>query len=49
MENTKKLPALLTCQEVSGYLKVTPQYVRKLIKEKKISATRAGNQWIVKR
>lgn len=49
MENTKKLPALLTCQEVSGYLKVTPQYVRKLIKEKKISATRSGAQWIVKR
>lgn len=42
------LEGLLTVAEVSAKLKVTPQYVRKLINEKKLSALRIGNQWVVK-
>lgn len=38
---------LLTMQEVADYLKVTPQYARKLIKEEKLLATRLGKQWVV--
>ncbi len=38
---------LLTVQDVATYLKVTPQYVRKLIGEEKLSATRIGSQWVV--
>ncbi len=38
---------LLTVQEVAEFLKVTPQYARKLIKEEKLVATRIGKQWIV--
>ena len=38
---------LLSVQDVANYLKVTPQYVRKLISEEKLSATRIGTQWVV--
>lgn len=44
MEIVKKF---LTVQDIANYLKVTPQYVRKLIKEKKLMAERIGSQWIV--
>lgn len=39
---------LLTVKDVAKKLKVTPQYVRKLITEKKIDATRVGKQWLSK-
>ena len=38
---------LLTVPEISKHLKVTPQYIRKLISEKKLSASRIGPQWLV--
>lgn len=38
---------LMTAQEVANFLKVTPQYVRKLIKDKKLPAKRVGKQWII--
>lgn len=38
---------LLTVQDVATYLKVTPQYVRKLIAGEKLNATRLGSQWVV--
>lgn len=38
---------LMTIQEVSNKLKVSPQYARKLIKEEKLKATRIGSQWVV--
>ena len=45
MINSEKLIAV---PDVAKLLKVTPQYVRKLIGEEKLMATRIGNQWIVK-
>ena len=39
---------LFTVQEVANQLKVTPQYIRKMIKKKKLFATRIGSQWIIK-
>ena len=39
---------LLTVQDVADRLKVTPQYVRKLIKEKKLRAEREGSQWTIR-
>ncbi len=39
---------LLTVPEVACALKVTPQYIRKLIKEEKLHASRIGKQWVVK-
>lgn len=44
VENEKDL---LTIQDVANYLKVTPQYARKLIKEEKLVAMRIGKQWVV--
>lgn len=44
MENVNDL---LTMQDVANYLKVTPQYARKLMKEEKVLATRIGKQWVV--
>lgn len=44
MEN---IDNLMTIQEVATYLKVTPQYTRKLVKEEKLNATRLGSQWVV--
>lgn len=38
---------LLTVNDVAAYLKVTPQYVRKLINTKKLIAARVSNQWII--
>lgn len=43
-----ELEELLTVKDVAIKLKVTPQYVRKLIKERKIEAIRIGSQWVVK-
>lgn len=43
----KDINDLLTIQDVASYLKVTPQYARKLIKENKLEATRIGSQWVV--
>lgn len=37
----------MTVQEVADKMRVTPQYIRKLIKEKKINACRFGNQWVI--
>ena len=37
----------LTANEVAERLRVTPQYVRKLIKENKLDAERVGNQWLI--
>ncbi len=38
---------LITVAEVAKMLKVTPQYVRKLINENKLEANRIGSQWVV--
>lgn len=38
---------LLTVPNVADRLKVTPQYVRKLINEGKLEATRIGKQWVI--
>lgn len=38
---------LLTVQDVASKLSITPQYVRMLIREEKLTATRVGNQWVV--
>lgn len=38
---------LLTVQDIADKLKVTPQYVRTLIREEKLTATRIGSQWVV--
>ncbi len=48
----KKIPMpdindLLTANDVATKLKVTPQYIRKLISEGKLPATRIGTQWVV--
>ena len=37
----------LTANEVATQLKITPQYVRKLIKEGHLEATKIGTQWVV--
>lgn len=37
---------LLTASDIAGRLKVTPQYVRKLISEGKLPAARVGSQWV---
>jgi len=39
---------LLTVQDVAAKLKVTPQYVRKLIKEEKLATDRIGSQWLIR-
>ena len=44
----QELTDLLTAQDVAKKLKVTPQYVRKLISEEKLNGTRIGKQWVVK-
>ena len=38
---------LLTVRKVADRLKVTPQYIRKLISEEKLQAARIGKQWVV--
>lgn len=42
------MDALLTVQDAANQLKVTSQYVRKLIKEKKLNAVRVGSQWEIR-
>lgn len=42
-----ELSNLLTVPDIASKLKVTPQYVRKLINEEKLIATRIGNQWVI--
>lgn len=37
----------ITVNEVAKKLKITPQYVRKLIKEDKLVAERIGSQWLI--
>lgn len=44
---SKTEPNLLSVNDVSAYLKVSPQYVRKLISEEKLEAIRVGKQWVV--
>ncbi len=39
---------LLTVSDIAAQLKVTPQYVRRLISETRLTATRIGAQWLVK-
>ena len=43
------LENLQTVQNVADCLKVTPQYVRKLINEGKLIANRIGSQWLVEK
>lgn len=38
---------LITVSDAANLLKVTPQYVRKLIADKKLNATRIGTQWVI--
>ena len=45
MENPDKLRSV---SDVAARLKVTPQYVRRLIGEGKLAASRVGSQWIVR-
>lgn len=42
-----EISTLLTVQDVANRLKVTPQYVRKLIKDEKLRANRIGSQWLI--
>lgn len=44
MKNTSEL---MTVPDVAEKLSVTPQYVRKLINENKVNATRIGTQWVI--
>lgn len=44
MSNTREL---MTVPELAQKLKVTPQYIRRLISEKKLEADRIGTQWVV--
>ena len=44
MDSVEKL---ITVFDAAKYLKVTPQYVRKLINEEKLVADRIGSQWII--
>lgn len=43
----KEMNALMPVGDVAKKLKVTPQYIRKLINEGKIDATRIGSQWVI--
>lgn len=43
----KNLNSLFSVQDVAINLKVTTQYVRKLINNNKLIATRIGNQWVI--
>ena len=38
---------LLTAQTVADKLKVSPQYVRRLISTGKLHGTRIGSQWLI--
>lgn len=43
-----KTDNIVSVQDVAERLKVTPQYVRKLISEEKLKAERIGSQWIIR-
>lgn len=43
-----ELNELLTVQDAADKLKVTPQYIRRLISEEKLQAARIGKQWVIK-
>ena len=43
----KNVDELMTVPEIAQRLKVTPQYVRKLISDEKLEANRIGTQWVV--
>ena len=43
----KETSKLMTVPDIARMLKVTPQYVRKLISEGKLNAERIGTQWVV--
>lgn len=43
----QKIDELMPVSDVAKRLKVTQQYVRKLISEEKLKATRVGSQWVV--
>lgn len=45
--NEKSKGELMSIQEVASFLKVTPQYARKLITDDKLHASRVGSQWVV--
>ena len=38
---------LLSIQDVADRLKISPQYVRNMIRDGKLSATRLGKQWVI--
>lgn len=38
---------LISVSDAAQHLKVTPQYVRKLIKEEHLQAVRVGSQWVI--
>ena len=44
METNKQY---LSVEDMSEYLKCTPQYVRKLIREGKIPAQQVGKTWVI--
>ena len=44
----KKQEELLTVPNIAKKLKLSPQYVRRLISENKLQARRIGTQWVVK-
>ena len=43
----KEIDSLLTVSDVANRIKVSQQYVRKLISEEKLKATRIGTQWVI--
>lgn len=43
----QSIEELLTIQNVATRIKMTPQYVRKLVSTGKLQATRIGNQWVI--
>ena len=44
----KTTPNLYTVTDVAGMLKVSPQYVREIIRDEKLFAKKVGSQWLVK-
>ena len=41
------MECILTANQVADYLKVTPQYVRKLIRENNLKSMKIGKQWLI--
>lgn len=48
MDDMLDIESLLTVKDVATTLKVTQQYVRRLISDGKLKASRVGSQWIIK-